>query len=545
MGVYVFGGGPVLPAQVDYISYVFGTAPGQYSSPLQLIWPLSLSGNPDATATIMEFNASSGTPQIYLADATQVSVGQSFVAINRGTQTLTFFDFNGGNQLFTLAAGISQYVYLTDNSTQEGEWGSLVYGAGTSSADANVLAGYGLISLPNAPNPNTLNVEFESNFQTSNLVLDPTSRAQLYVLQTSCTTVTLPQSLRDGFFCILYNQSQTAITLTPQNSNVKINGSSATVPLLPSQSCFLICNGLTPNNYTTAALQQVVDNPTTFTTVDVAGGAAYIDLSFDQLNNDIIYLTGTLTAPCIVYFGNPSANTWVITNNAQGSSPGLYTLSISGGDHTAPIGASYVLQYGTTYNAYIAATSTVVGLNMISPVYNNQFSINTGQPLIWSQNAYPVYTGMSIVDMTQVQNNTLLPIGDKTVVLSQDFSAPVPESLLYNTLTYYLIQGVAMVGPDNQTGNDVEIQFWMDGGEVNYGTLAFLTGSTYSGSFDIVPISFNKIIKINDHRSHSFEIVGHASGTSPNGRFNGEAASTGPGVAMSEMTITRLIGAST
>ena len=152
-----FTGQTVQPSQVSYELITL-------TADLELEWPIN--GNNDtAVANIIEVNATVASLKIYLPPATQVSVGQSILFKNIGSNSFTVVNTSGGT-IITIASGISEYIYITDNSTINGTYSTVTFGAGTSSANSSALAGFGLKAIST-----TLNQSYSLNTYSSNTLV--------------------------------------------------------------------------------------------------------------------------------------------------------------------------------------------------------------------------------------------------------------------------------------------------------------------------------------------------------------------------------------
>ena len=131
MPTYVnpFTGQTIQPSQVGYESLTIST-----NTPLQ--WPVN--GNDNlVVANIIEVTASTVGLELQMPSATQVSDGQSVLIKNVGANTFTVVDYDGGT-IIAIASGIAEYIYVTDNTTDAGNWNSVTFGAGTKIGRAHV-----------------------------------------------------------------------------------------------------------------------------------------------------------------------------------------------------------------------------------------------------------------------------------------------------------------------------------------------------------------------------------------------------------------------
>ena len=127
-----FTGQTIYPSTVSYESI-------SISANTVLQWPIN--GNTGTPASsIIDCTATVAGLLLELPPAAQVSTGQSVLVRNTGTYAFTVAD-NSGNTIVSVSSGVAQYIWLTDNSTTNGTWTSVTFGAGTSAANAAALAG--------------------------------------------------------------------------------------------------------------------------------------------------------------------------------------------------------------------------------------------------------------------------------------------------------------------------------------------------------------------------------------------------------------------
>ena len=122
-----FTGQTIQPSQVGYELLTI-------SVDTTLQWPVNGNTN-DVVANIIEVDATVASLDLYMPAATQVSTGQSALITNVGSNAFTVVD-SSGNTIVSIASGIAQYIFLTNNTTNNGTWSSVTFGAGTSSANA-------------------------------------------------------------------------------------------------------------------------------------------------------------------------------------------------------------------------------------------------------------------------------------------------------------------------------------------------------------------------------------------------------------------------
>jgi hypothetical protein len=338
-----FSGQTISPSQVSYESI-------SLTANLQLEWPINGNDATPASAIIDVSATSSGTATGWLLElppASQVSTGQSLIVRNTGSNTFTVTDY-GGNTIIAVTSGISQFIFLTSNSTTNGTWQSVVFGAGTSSANAGALAGYGLLA-----SGLTLNQAYNVTNYFSSAVLDDTDRAQFNVWASGVGSFTLPSAATVGnnWFTIIRNSGSGVLTLTPVGTDT-IDGN-ANQQLQLTESLVIVSNGTT--GYSTYAYGRSNTFPFTQLAQVVTGGT--LTLTAAQGANIIQEYSGTLTSNQIVVL--PST---VQLYSLQNSTTGAYTLTFKTavvGGGTLSVGqnqTAFVVCDGT--NVYSATTST-------------------------------------------------------------------------------------------------------------------------------------------------------------------------------------------
>ena len=226
-----FTGNVIQPTDVSYREITIT------NTDLQLEWPINGTTTGDVAARIMEV-ATTGVSELWMPPANQTSVGNDALIRNTGGENFTVKDFAGINTIVTVLPGEAQYIYITDNSTEEGVWGIIAFGTGTSSADAATLAGYGLMASGLTLNQSSPVTAFSSNY-----VAVAADRAALYVWTAGAGTLTLPLASVAGnnWFMQVRNAGTGLLTVTCAGSDVF--NSSATVGLQPTDSCLIACSG--------------------------------------------------------------------------------------------------------------------------------------------------------------------------------------------------------------------------------------------------------------------------------------------------------------
>jgi hypothetical protein len=340
-----FTGNVIQPTDVSFRSITL-------AANTQLQWPINGSATDDYAARIMQVTASSAGLSLYMPPANQASVGQDALIRNVGANTFTVKDFAGTNTIISVAAGQSQYIYITANPTTTGTWGIIAFGTGTSSADAATLAGYGLVA-----SGTTLNQSHPAQSIVTGGTFATTDRAQVLVWSGGAGTYTLPSTstLGDNWFALFKNSGTGSMVISAGDN---IDGA-ATKTFAPGESAFIVCTGTT---YVTVGYG--VSSQFFYTSLVKSVTAGTYNLSANEAANTIQTYIGTLTANVVVVYP-PVVNLYVIKNSVTA---GGYTLTVgtgSGTSVTIPSGQQVTLACDGT-NFFNANTSQAGAVSTLS-----------------------------------------------------------------------------------------------------------------------------------------------------------------------------------
>jgi len=348
-----FTGDAVQPTDVSYESITL-------AANLQLVWPIN--GNlPSETpaARIMDVAASSAGLELRMPAASQVSVGQDALIRNTGGNTFTVKTLDGTATIVSIAAGSARYIYLTDNSTDAGTWGNFTFGAGTSSADAATLAGYGLLA-----SGATLNQSHPTTSLVTGYTFIAADRAQTYVWTGGVATATLPavSVVGNNWFTLFKNNGSGAVTISASGGQFIDGAVSKTFN--PTESAFIICTG---TGYITVGYG--VSQTFAFNVLNKTVTNGTYVLTASEASNTIQIYDGVLVGNVTIQFP-PVSNLYVISNQ---TTAGGNTLTIT----TGIIGAaSYVVPAGEQATVFCdgidfySANTVIVG--------GATFSLNDG-----------------------------------------------------------------------------------------------------------------------------------------------------------------------
>ena len=351
MTTYVnpYTGQTINPSQVGY-EYIALTAN------TELQWPIN--GNTsDVVANIIEVSASTTNLKLIMPPATQVSEGQSALIRNVGANAFTVVTNTTLATIVSVASGVAQYVYVTNNTTVPGTWSSVTFGAGTSSANAADLAGYGLVATST-----TLNQSYPLTSVFSNYTLTNVDRASFLVWESGAGSMTLPTAATVGnnWFVMIRNNGTGILTVYPAGTDTIDNNAQAQLQL--AESFVLVSNGTT--GYNSYGYGQSATFVYTQLNKVVTGGT--VTLTVVEASSTIQEYTGVLTSNCIVVL--PST---VQLYSLQNKTTGAFTLTFK----TSAVGATTVVLPqnetiiaicdGTNvYNAQTSTSSTISALKL-------------------------------------------------------------------------------------------------------------------------------------------------------------------------------------
>lgn len=341
-----YTGQTISPSQVGYEALTVST-----DTVLQ--WPIN--GNTDnVVANIIEVTATTTGIELFMPPATSVSTGQSALIRNIGVNAFTVVD-TSGNTIVSIASGIAEYIYVTDNSTINGSWETVTFGAGTSSANAATLAGYGLKAVSTTLNTVTPVSTFSANYQ-----MLPADQSSLYVWTGGAGNVTLPSAASVGtdWYVIIKNDGTGILNVLPSGSDT-IDGE-VTKQLQIAESFVVVSDGSTFYSY---AYGQSATFFFTQLTKPVTGGT--VTLTSAEAASIIQEYTGVLTSNCTVIVP-PTVQLYSFKN----STTGAYTLTFStgaGGALTVTLPQNQtILAICDGTNIYNAQTSTSSFINALT-----------------------------------------------------------------------------------------------------------------------------------------------------------------------------------
>jgi hypothetical protein len=336
----VFGGANIYPSEISYSAIAL-------TADVTLSWPEETSTNTNLATRIIDVTAATASLSIFLPDAKKSGVGNTILFNNQGAQTFIVKNA-GGTQVASIPTGTVWQIYLTDNTTTNGLWESLQFGATVSTANASALAGTGIVAVGTLLSQSVPITNFNSNYTAGD-----TDRAKMYLWTGSGAGVlTLPSAATVGnnWFMYLRNSGGGQVTLTPVGINT-IDGL-ATKAYQPTESSVIISDG---TNFYTLGFGQASTFVFDYTSIAVAGTGNYT-LTGSELNRIAYNFTGILTGNRVIIVPATVQQYWV-----SNATTGAFTLTVktSAGTGIAVAQGARAILYSDGTNVVNADTSTI------------------------------------------------------------------------------------------------------------------------------------------------------------------------------------------
>ena len=304
-----FTGDVIQPTDVSYAAVTF-------SADLQLYWAQYVNAGEQVIARVMEFTTDTVGLTVTLPNALQGSVGQDILIRNMGNIPFIVDNF-GGTGSFSVGVGQAFYTYLTNNSTSTGVWSVFQFGTGTSSADANTLAGASTSAILGK-----LEVALiTSEYNLSNPVINDESRGSCYVWSGGVATWTLPPvaQLSEGWFLLVRNNGTGSLVIGTASISSLIDGqSNITLPL--GDSC-IICVDRDPSSQDFFTVGRARPNSLTFTSatydVDSIVGSTYSIVSNTPIIQRYTALSGSRSTSLLIEMPAVTQIYYIINDTGQ------------------------------------------------------------------------------------------------------------------------------------------------------------------------------------------------------------------------------------
>ena len=344
-----FTGDVIVPTDVSYQEILLTTNK-------TLVWPTFATGTDLYASRIIDATANAAGRTLTMPAANQVSVGTDCLLNNYGANSFDVLD-NDGGVICTVASGEAQYIYITDNTSAAGVWGIIAFGSTTTSANASVLAGLGLVAIST-----TLNQSHPASSFTNGYTFLASDRSQTKIWASGSGSVTLPDAATIGnnWFFLLKNNGTGTLVLTCAGANT-IDGNS-TKNFAPDESAFVISTG---TEFVTIGYGQSANFVFTALVKPVTTGTYLLTPS--EASNTIQEYVGNLTGNVIAQYP-PAVNFYVISNQVtdNGFSLTITTGVVGGANAIVPPGQQVTLICDGTN--FLNANTVQAGATAISLV---------------------------------------------------------------------------------------------------------------------------------------------------------------------------------
>ena len=303
----VFGGANIYPSEISYSSLTL-------TVDVTLSWPEETSTSVNLATRIIDISASSAGLSIYLPAANKTGTGNTILFNNIGAQTVTVRNA-GGTQVVTIPSGTLWQVYLTNNSTVNGTWRSLQYGASISQANASALAGTGIVAVGTLLSQSVPVTSFNTNYTAG-----ANDRAKMFNWTSAGGTFTLPDpaTVGDNWFVYLRNSGSGAIVADPPGV-ITIDGLMS-LSFQPDESAIIVSDG---TDFYTIGFGQSATFAFDYTVINVPGTGTYT-LTGSELNRVAYRFTGALTGNRTIVIPATVQQYWI-----DNQTTGAYTFTIS------------------------------------------------------------------------------------------------------------------------------------------------------------------------------------------------------------------------
>ena len=391
-----FTGDVIQPTDVSYRTVTL-------AANTQLNWPSNSTTATDYIARIMQVSASSAGLELRVPPANEASVGEDSLIRNTGANSFTVTTYGGASTIITVAPGEAKYIYITDNSTATGTWGNIAFGAGSSSADAATLAGYGLLAIST-----TLNQSHPTSTITNGYTFLAADRAQTKLWSSGSGSATLPlaSALGNNWFTLFKNSGSGTLTISGTSGEL-IDGQS-TKTFQPNDAAFIICTG---SAYVTVGYGANTTFAFTSLVKPVVSGT--YTLTTNEAQNVIQEYVGSLTGNVEVVF--PQVVTLYVVSNQtidngytltiKTSAPGAGSTTIPPGQQATLVcdGVNFfnanTVQAGATSLNLINGTVGTPAINFALETSSGMYRPGTGQvafAILGSQIINILATGISV-----------------------------------------------------------------------------------------------------------------------------------------------------
>lgn len=323
---------PIIPSTNNYIRITLDAN----NNDITLTYPESFVPRKDYMAPFIEVYLAEAFVggKISFDDTALTSFGNGCIISNIGEQNFKLYDFED-NELVDIAPGKQYVMFIGKDASDAPVWRSYLLGAGTSAANANSLAGYGLTAYNGK-----LNSTVPSINDNTPITIDNTVTSSLINWTGGSITINLdPSSFTPvaGFYFYIRNSSTTngIITLAALSGST-IDGESNLL-LNQNQSCIIIYDNEL-GDWKTVGLGLTGSSsgfqPSQFGVRVIDGTALLPSYSFIQFPNLGFYTAGdedvsfSSTGVRQLYFDNTGINLLSDNRYKQNDDDILYLMGI-------------------------------------------------------------------------------------------------------------------------------------------------------------------------------------------------------------------------
>lgn len=315
--------GATQTAYVSYANYDLGTA----NTNLILYWPNPYLSDTSTNvlAATTNFTCTQTGCSINLPNANEVSLGMNvFITNVSGTESFSINDYLGNQILSALEGDTVYWLQLisyndNDQSTTNGggTWTIIQQGAGTSSADAATLKGYGLTS--SQPNGKLTTYITTTSLSDSYYTIQTNDESSLLINTSSGVyQIDLSSNVSDfykGFNISINNSGSGSIEFIAPDSVTINNGSASAFTISSGQTLTLVYDG---TNWWTLGLGQSTAFVSTVLTLNISALSLTDNtytLTQSEESNYVhqFYSSSDLTSDIIIYYPTTTAS-WYVSN---------------------------------------------------------------------------------------------------------------------------------------------------------------------------------------------------------------------------------------
>jgi hypothetical protein len=342
----VFSGGTVQPANQLYVQIALTVN-------TTLVWPTESAQTTTALGDLMDITPNNAGLSLQLPNAQQGSQGlTSFINNLSGTFAFNVIDAQG-NVILTSQPGTVWMIYLASNTTVQGVWRALQFGAQSGSVNVAALAGAGLQVVNQALAQAMPNVTISTSYASS-----ATDLATTFIWDGGTGTFTLPLvgNINSSWFVKIVNAGSGNLTVTPQAGTID---NASTKQFAPGGTGFVFTDGT--NFWSLGYGLSGSGTGFGYINLNLPASGTYT-ISGAQLNQISYLLTGALTANVTLVVPASVQQYWI---NNQTTGGFLVTVeSASPGTTVNVAQGSQVILYCDGTNIITAVTGTALPITV-------------------------------------------------------------------------------------------------------------------------------------------------------------------------------------